>query len=376
MQGVRLRIVVTGTRGFPNVQGGVENHCEKLYTHMIRKGCDITVFTRTPYMAPDCHQYKGISLVPVTCPQNKFLEALVHTFKSVLKARKLKPDLLHIHAIGPSLFTPLARILGMKVVVTSHGPDYMRMKWSKPARMFLRFCEWMGMYFADEVIAIAGNIADDIKRKYNREAAVIPNGVEMPHSVTSYEYLESIGLRNKKYILAVGRFVPEKGFDDLIDAFCNCGFKDWHLVIAGDADHEDKYSKGLKIKAGKDSRIFLTGFLSRNMLGQLYTYAGLFVLPSYHEGLPIVLLEAMSYGVSCIASDIPANRNVELSEERFFKAGDVEMLTAKIREFINNPLREREKQKQVNMINTKYNWDKIADDTLTVYRKALARTLH
>ncbi len=145
----------------------------------------------------------------------------------------------------------------------------------------------------------------------------------------------------------------------------------YQLVIVGKADHEEGYSRALKEKAGRNKDIVLTGFLTGKPLQELYSHAGLFVLPSYYEGLPIVLLEAMSYGLSCIASDIPANRNMELSDDRFFKAGDVNAIAAKIEEFINKPFKEEERKRQINIIAEQYNWGKIADDTLKVYKSVI-----
>ena len=370
-----MKIAVAGTRGFPGVQGGVENHCEKLYARLAEKGCAITVFTRKPYVDSNITAYKGVSLVPINCTKNKFLEAIIHTFKGVLKARNLDPDILHIHAIGPSLFAPLARILGMRVVVTNHGPDYERKKWPLPARLFLKSCERMGAVFANGIIAISENIAVDIRRKYNRDAFVLPNGVDIPETANTDNILDKIGLVRNKYILAVGRLVPEKGFHDLIEAFNglkqDTGTREWKLVIAGDADHADNYSKFLKAEADKNSNIVLTGFLTGQPLKELYSHAGLFVLPSYHEGLPIVLLEAMSYGLSCIASDIPANKNIDLHEDRFFKAGKVDLLASKIREFISKPWEDKDRKEQIRMIADKYNWEKIAEETLKVYMRVV-----
>ncbi|MBF0329897.1 MAG: glycosyltransferase family 4 protein [Nitrospirae bacterium] len=367
-----MTIAVTGTRGFPNVQGGVETHCEHLYPKLVKLGCKITVFSRKPYVSPDAQMFNGVSLMPVDCPRNKFLEAIVHTCRCVLLAHKMKPDILHIHAIGPSLFAPLARFLGMKVVVTNHGPDYMRKKWSLPAKIFLKFCERMGAVFADRIITIAGNISNDIKSKYNKESTVIPNGVQLPVLLKTDNALKQYGLEKNRYILAVGRFVPEKGFHDLIDAFSENDINNWKLVIVGKADHEDKYSFSLKAKASENKNIIFTGFLKGQPLKELYSHAGLFVLPSYYEGLPIVLLEAMSYGLSCIASDIPANRNLELSDERFFRAGDTRILAAKIKEFINKPFEEDDRKKQINMIAEKYNWGEIAKQTMEVYKLTTA----
>lgn len=373
-----MKIVATGSRGFPGIQGGVEKHCEKLYTHLVEKGCDITVFTRKPYIDAGINTYKGVTLVPVACPRNKYLEAIIHTFKSILEAKKLKPDILHIHAIGPSMLTFFARLMGMKVLVTNHGADYKRKKWPLPAKMFLQFCEMMGVRFANGIIAISANIADDLRQKYHINAAVIPNGVEIPEPVETIEILDKLGLIKGKYILSVGRLVPEKGFDCLIDAFNvlkNTNYKlqneNWKLVIVGSADHEDKYSRGLKEKAKNRGNVIFAGFLTGQSLSEIYAHTGLFVLPSYHEGLPISLLEAMSYGISCIASDIPANKSIELSGERFFKAGNTISLAEKISEILKTDLTEEDRRKQIKVISERYSWDKIAEETLRCYRKII-----
>jgi len=387
-----MKIAVIGSRGFPGTQGGVEKHCEKLYTHLAELGCNITVFTRRPYVDPNINTYNGVSLISLSCPGNKYLEAVIHTFKSLFYARKLNPDIVHLHAIGPSLFAVLARAFGMNVVVTNHGPDYRRKKWPWPARIFLIFCERIGVTFANKVIAVAGNISEYLKLKYGINAIVIPNGVDIPDIIESDNSLREWGLQKKKYILSVGRLVPEKGFDYLIDAFnelqvfpkhndnprailqgdCKSQVEGWQLVIVGGADHEDKHSRNLKNKAGNNENITLTGFITGRPLEELYSNAGLFVLPSYYEGLPIALLEAMSYGLSCIASDIPANRNIEISDKRFFKAGDVTSLKSKIKEIINDPWEEEESRNQIEMIAENYSWEKISEKTLLVYKDVLS----
>ncbi|MDP2923955.1 MAG: glycosyltransferase family 4 protein [Candidatus Omnitrophota bacterium] len=381
-----MRVAVLGTRGFPGVQGGVEAHCENLYPRLAAKGCEVIVFGRKPYMVEirdSPHSgtvpviFKGVKIIPLSCPKNKFLEAFWHTFKGTFAAKKMKPDILHIHAIGPTLFVPLARLLGLKVVMTHHGLDYERKKWGLFAKLILRLGEILGCSFANEVITVSKVLADDIKKKYRRSVHVIPNGVIIPQLAQSESTLEKYGLIKDKYILAVGRFVPEKGFDNLIEAFQTTQGQSpkngdspfrWKLVIAGDADHEDAYSRQLKEKAKNTPNVVLTGFLSGQPLQELYSYAGLFVLPSYYEGLPIVLLEAMSYGLSCIVSDIPANRNVELSSERYFNPGDVQGLADKIKEFIAQPLSLEEQNKQVRMIAENYNWEVIAEKTVGVYK--------
>lgn len=405
-----FKISVLGTRGFPHIQGGVEAHCEHLYPHLVEKGCEVTVFTRKPYVDLSVTEYKGVRLIPLPCLKNKFLEAFLHTFTGIFAAKKISPDILHIHAIGPSLFIPLARLLGLKVIMTHHGPDYERKKWGRTAKGILKLGEKLGCKWANGIICISKSIAKEVQEKYNRDVTIIPNGVTIPENTQKEDALGKYGLEKGKYLLAVGRFVPEKGFHDLLDAFNLFQLETqnskpeirntksetrnpkleiqsskpkarnpkletrntkpetpWKLVIVGRADHEDKYSLDLKEKAAKNNDIILTGFLTGEPLRELYRHAGLFVLPSYYEGLPIVLLEAMSYGLSCIASDIPANRNVELSENRFFRAGDTKGLNAKIREFTAVPLSEEERRSQTDMIAERYNWERIAEETRKVY---------
>jgi glycosyltransferase involved in cell wall biosynthesis len=270
------------------------------------------------------------------------------------------------------MFAFFARTMGWKVVVTNHGPDYRRKKWPLPAKLFLKLCEYLGMIYANKIIAIARNIADDIETRYGRKAIVIPNGVEIPEVINSTTTLEKYELHKKKYILSVGRFVPEKGFDDLVEVFIRGNFNQWKLVIVGDADHEDKFSINLKRQAASNSNIHLTGFLSGKPLHELYSHAGLFVLPSHYEGLPIVLLEAMSYGLPCLASNIPANINVGLNQKKYFEAGNIESLKSKIMEAIKTPWSEKERNALTKMVAEKYDWKKIAEDTLQCYRTVMS----
>jgi len=366
-----VKIIILGTRGFPNVQGGVEKHCESLAVSAVKLGCEVLVFTRKPYVNKNIKNYKRVKLVALPAIKHKSFEAFLHTFIGVFVALRYKPDILHIQAIGPAIFSPLARVLGMKVVVTSHGSNYKHLKWGWFGKLVLRLGEFLGIIFANKVIAISETIAYEIKRNYHIEVTVVPNGVLMPQISKCDDILRRYDLAKNKYILSVGRFVPEKGFHDLIEAFNQFPITNYKLVIVGRADHPDRYSLNLEKKASKNNNIILTGFLTGKSLQELYSHAGLFVLPSYYEGLPIVLLEAMSYGLSCIASNIPANRNVELPRERFFKVGNVWELSKKIKEFVDKPLTDEERRKQLNVIFERYNWERIAEKTLEVYQSVV-----
>jgi Glycosyltransferase len=250
--------------------------------------------------------------------------------------------------------------------MTHHGPDYERAKWGWLAKKVLRLGEKWGCKYADEIIAISSGIKKLVKEKFEREAYLIPNGVIIPKRSDKTDYIEKAGLIPEKYILSVARFVPEKGLHDLISAFSKLN-TDWKLAIAGDADHETAYSKNLKEIARRTPGVILTGFVTGSPLEELYSHASLFVLPSYHEGLPIALLEALSYGLSVVVSDIPPNREVTLPEERYFKVGDSEDLAKKIDIFLKTGLNEKERQAQIQLVKERYDWDHIARETYRVY---------
>lgn len=360
-----MKIVVTGTRGIPNIMGGVETHCEELFPRIAARGFDVTVIRRTNYVKDDLKVWKGVKLVNIDCPKKKSFEAIIHTFRAINEAKRLGADILHIHAIGPALLVPYAKMLGMKVVFTHHGPDYDRDKWGFAAKTMLKLGERMGCMFADEVIVISDVIRNLIKRKYNRTSHVhlIYNGVSQPETCDYPEYFKELGIEKGKYILGMCRFVPEKNLHHLVEAFVkmknNSGIK---LVLAGDTDFEDDYSRGLKEMARKNG-VVLTGFIKGRKLHSLLTYCRAYCLPSSHEGLPIALLEAMSYGVRVVVSDIPANKEVGLPDGDYFPVGNVEALAERLRAVISEPLRH------VDYDMRKYDWEKIADQVAEVYNE-------
>jgi glycosyltransferase involved in cell wall biosynthesis len=369
-----MKIVVLGTRGFPDVQGGVEKHAQELYGRLASLGCDVTVIARAPYVGTSAYQFQGVTILPLACPRNKFLEAIVHTFLGVLKARSLNADIVHIHAIGPALTVPLARLMGLKVVLTHHGFDYERKKWNSMAKAILKLGETWGMAFSHRVIAVSNGIAEALYLKYARRVAPIPNGVTMPETGITNGTLGKLGLEKEKYILAVGRLVPEKGFHELLESFTALSGKEggrWKLVIVGEADHDDEYSRALKTRANAAANVVMAGRLKENALKDLYSQAGLFVLPSHHEGLPIVLLEALSHGCPCLASDIGPNRELMLEDERYFKAGDPAALTRKLSVLLQRPVSVDQRRHWIRNVREKYDWTTIAERTLEIYESLL-----
>ena len=362
-----MKIVVTGTRGIPNIMGGVETHCEELFPRIAARGFDVTVIRRSSYVRDNLTEWKGVRLVDIESQKKKSFEAIIHTFRAINEAKRLGADILHIHAIGPALLVPYAKMLGMKVVFTHHGPDYDRDKWGTAAKTMLKLGERMGCMFADEVIVISDVIRNLIKRKYNRTQHVhlIYNGVSQPEICSYPEYFKELGIEKGKYILGMCRFVPEKNLHHLIEAYVKVREQmpntDIKLVLAGDTDFEDDYSRNLKEMAKKNG-VVLTGFIKGRKLHSLLTNCLCYCLPSSHEGLPIALLEAMSYGVKVIVSNIPANLEVSLPRNDYFPVGNVDALAEKLKVVIFHPLQH------IDYDMKKYDWEKIADQVTMVYQ--------
>jgi len=370
-----MKIFVLGTRGFPGVQGGVEKHCAELYPRLAKYGHKITIFSRSPYFhkADRILNNNGLRFVYLWCPRSKNLETIFHTFIASMFCLFKRPDIVHFHNIGPALFIPLIKVSGIKTIVTYHSCNYQHQKWNKFARMVLRLGEAMGIRFADKVIIISKTTGRFLEKKYcKNDLEFIPNGVNPPEIMPPGDTLEKYKLKPGRYVFTACRFVPEKGLHDLIAAYHKIRNPEFKLVIAGDADHETEYSRDLKKSAEGNQNIALTGLLFGRPLLELYSNAGLFILPSYYEGLPITLLEALSYGLAVLISDIPPNREIPLPDYRYFRVGDIDELNRKMQELINTGIREEERKHYRELLEKEYNWDKIAQRTLGVYKSVFA----
>lgn len=365
-----MKIFVTGTRGIPDIPGGVEKHCQELYPFIVLAGHDVILATRRPYVQHEQKQWQGVQLCHIVTLRHKNFEAIIHTFLAVIKAGIMHADIIHIHGVGPALMVPFAKMLGIKVVFTHHGPDYNRSKWGKIAKAILRFGEYVGETFSDQLIVISPVIRDLVKERCKRHSYLIYNGVSLPKRTHCVDFLKENGIQPNNYLLAVARFVPEKGLHDLLEAFKNAR-GNYQLVLAGDADHETDYSRRLKQLAKDDSRVILTGYISGDELNQVFSNAKLFIMPSYHEGLPIALLEAMSFSLPVLISDIPAHREFNINPARYFQCGKKKALQEGIERIVNVDLTIEEEAYYQYELGKKYNWLKIAEQTIRVYKAAL-----
>jgi len=369
-----MHVMVLGLRGFPDVQGGVERHAEQLYPLLAQLGCEVEVVVRAPYHRPGKPlHWNGVRFRRLWSPRANGFEALIHSFLATLYAAARRPDVLHIHAVGPALLTPLARMLGLRVVVTHHGADYDREKWGRLARWVLRIGERWGMDFAHERIVISEVIRRHVAARYGRGAVVIPNGVHIPRSPGSAGALHRFVLAPGRYVLQVSRLVPEKRHVDLIHAFAEARIAGWKLVLVGELAQPDAYAREVIALAERTPGVVLTGFQTGSDLHELYAHAGLFVLPSSHEGLPIALLEALSFGLPTLASDIPANMDVGLPRSSYFPLGDVAALAKAMRARAASPLADEERRRIRAWVAERFDWNDIARRTLDVYRGVVDR---
>jgi len=367
-----LSIMVAGLRGLVGVQGGIEMHARMLYPLLARLGCSIEVMHRSPYYAPARRprEWRGLTLTYLWAPKRPGLETAVHTLLCVLYAAIRRPDILHLHAIGPGLLAPLARLLGLRVVLTHHAPDYEREKWGVLAKLLLRAGERLGVRFA-KPIAVSPVIKEDLKMRFGVDVTMIPNGAPHAHPARGCATLEKFGLARKRYVLCVARLEPAKRQLDLVEAFERAGMRGWKLALVGAAPDGDAYHARLLERANRSADIVLTGYQEGSALRELYTHAGLFVLPSSVEGHCIALLEAASYGVPIFASAIPANLVVPLPRDRFFPVGDTAKLATMLRGAAVDPSRVRAQcQSVLAVLRTEYSWRNAAHMTRSVYAAA------
>ncbi len=365
-----MKIGVIGTRGFPEIQGGIETHCLELYTRLAElNDHTVTVYRRTPYLNSKnrISVYKNIRFVDFVVPRNKFLETFLHSFLSTLHSLFQKYDIVHFHNTGPGFFAPLIRLSKARVVFTYHNISYTQKKWNNFAKGFLSFSEKISIKNSDYIIFISEVLRGQIANKYklaDNRVQVIFNGVNMPGKSTQFDYIEELGLEKYKYIIGVGRFLEEKGFDYLIRSFIKANLTGYRLVLVGDTDYPTQYSKQLKSLAYSNG-VLLTGFIKGDELKQIYSFARLFVISSFSEGLPIALLEAMSYNLDVLASDIPENLQIDLNDDDYFRVGDEDALSLALARKLS-AVNKRSFDETLFLM---FNWDKIARDTNEIYQK-------
>ena len=371
-----LRIAVFGQKRLSR-EGGVEIVVKELCTRMAQQGCQVTCYNRSghhvsgaEYDDIDNTNYEGIRQKCVPTIEKKGLAAVSASAFAALYSAFGKYDVVHIHAEGPAFFSWLPKMFGKRVVVTIHGVDWQREKWQSGfGSKFIRQGEKNAVKYADEIIVLSKGVQDYFKETYGRETHFIPNGVNRPQIREANLITEKFGLKKDSYILFLGRLVPEKGIRYLVEAFKNVR-TDKKLVIAGGSSDTDSFMTELKELAKDDNRILFTGFVQGAMLDELYSNAYIYTLPSDLEGMPLSLLEAMSYGNCCLVSDIPECAEVVEDKALIVKKADVQDLQEKLQDACDHPeMVMKMKNQAADFICEKYNWNEVVKETMKLYRK-------
>lgn len=370
-----MKIVFIGQKGIPTLAGGVERHVEELAIRLAQQPqTEVAVYTRPWYTSKHKHSYKGVRLISLPSFYSKHLDAISHTLFAIIHAAFVeRPDIVHLHAVGPALLTPLARLLCLKarVIVTFHCIDRQHQKWGRAAKLMLWLGEWMTMKFAHEVIAVSNTLKHYAYEVYGRMVQYIPNGAALGNYIAPSIIAQQFGLGKNGYILMVSRLVRHKGVHYLINAYHNLQ-TDKPLVIVGDTAFTDEYVREIKALANHHPGIVFTGLQTGKALQELFANAYCFVLPSESEGLPIVLLEAGSYGKPLIASDIPANREVVDGAGILVPVGNVSALRSALENVLADPtLAQNLGQRAKAVVTEKYLWDTIVLDTVKLYQTQL-----
>lgn len=356
-------------------EGGIEIVVKELCVRMARDGHQVTCYNRSGHHVSgseydEKNEYEGIDQKFVPTIEKKGLAAVSSSFFASVCSAVGKYDVVHIHAEGPAFFAYLPKLFGKKVVVTVHGIDWQREKWKSGfGSKFIRQGEKNAVKYADEIIVLSKGVQNYFRETYGRETRFIPNGVSRPKIQKAKLIIEKFGLNKDSYILFLGRLVPEKGLRYLIEAFKQVK-TDKKLVIAGGSSNTDSFVEELKESAKNDDKIIFTGFVQGEMLDELYSNAYVYVLPSDLEGMPLSLLEAMSYGNCCLVSDIPECAEVVEDKALIFKKAEVDDLRKKLQEACDEPEMVIELKKQAaDFICEKYNWDDVVSKTVELYEK-------
>jgi glycosyltransferase involved in cell wall biosynthesis len=363
-----MRIAMIGQKGLPATYGGIERHVEEIARRLAARGHQVDVFCRFHY-TPSGGDYHGVRLLRRPSVPTKHLDTATHVAWCTAEAMARRYDIVHFHALGPSLFAGLPRITGSRTLVTVHGLDWQRQKWGRAAAWLLKQCEGPAAHFPNRTVVVSKTLRDYFRDHHRTDAVFIPNGTNLLPSRPAKKILQ-LGLTPGKYILFVGRLVPEKGVHFLCEAFGRVP-SDMKLALAGGLSFSEDYVS--LIKRYESDRVRLLDYVFGEGLEELWSNAYLVVQPSTMEGLSIALLEAMSYGRCVLLSDIPENLEVAEDCAVSFRSRDVDDLTAKLEMLIRSPetVHGYEAKARDHILHH-YSWDTVAQNTETVYRELLS----
>ncbi len=374
-----MKVAMIGHKVIPSRRGGIENVLTCLCPLLADKDIDVTCYNRSSDKVEnefvsmvENNKFGKITLKNAWTINKKGLSAMVASFTAAISASFSDYDIIHFHAEGPCAAMWLPKLFGKKLIATVHGLDWQREKWGNSfASKYIKFGERVMVRCADEIIVLSQSAKEYFKETYGRETVLIHNGINRPSKKEADIITKKYGLNKNEYICLVSRLTAEKGVHYLLDAF-NRIKTDKKLVIAGDTSDTDQYVAILKEMAKDNPNIIFTGFVSGDVLKEIYSNAYLVTLPSDIEGMSLSLLEALAFGNAVLCSDIPENTLVTEDRAMLFEKSNVDDLTSKLQEMCDNEaLVTNLKQGVDDFILGKYSWLDVATETATLYKKVL-----
>lgn len=370
----KFNIAMLGHKRIPSREGGIEIVVEELATRMVEQGNQVTCYNRSghhvsgkKYDTSKLKEYRGVNLKTVPTINRRGLAAMTSSLTAALCAAFGKYEVVHFHAEGPCAMLWLPKLFGKRCIATVHGLDHQRAKWGKFASAYIMFGEKCAVKYADEIIVLSKGVQDYFWDTYKRKTRFIPNGVNRP-VIREANEIKKYGFDKDEYILFLGRIVPEKGLRYLVQAFRDVK-TDKKLVIAGGSSDTDEFMQELQALAKDDARIIFTGFVQGEILDELYSNAYVYTLPSDLEGMPLSLLEAMSYGNCCLVSDIDECASVVGNKAVIFMKSDVAELKEKLQKLCDEKeIVGKYKSVAANFICDKYSWDDVVKRIMSLYK--------
>ena len=369
-----MRIAFLGQKGIPAIHGGVERYVEELSTRLASRGHAVWVYVRKHYTPSLDRMYKGVYIVRTPSFHTKYFDTVTHMITSIIHLIFLPVDIIYIHSVGPALFIPIIRFLKPRARVVSvfQSRDDQHAKWGWFAKRVLRFATRMACVTPHATVTSSQALAQYARRKYKKETIQIYNGVARARLYKSNDIVSRLNLMKGEYFLMVTRFVPHKNIHTVISAFKKLSTKK-KLVIVGGSVFTDEYAERLRELAAGDSRIVFTGFLQGASLWSLLAHAYAFVTASRSEGLPLSVLEAMSYGIPVIASNISEHRELLQSAGLYFSLRGGRELHSKMRYALSHPKQIFENGTILkHRASRVFNWEVITDEVELLFAQLLA----
>lgn len=362
-----MKIAMIGHKDFPCRSGGVEVVVYELATRLAKKGENITVYNRGKQKKHNKYTELGVNVRRSFTFEKQSLNAMVYSFTATLNALFKKYDIIHYHAIGPSVPLIIAHIFGKKTVATVHGLNWRVDKWNSFASKYLKLGEKIAAKYADEVITLSDEMHSYFLETYGRDTALIKNAISPIPQTDDSAINERFSLSRGEYILYIGRISPEKGVQDLIKAYkkSNTSKK---LVIAGEIPDND-FGREISALIKDTPSVITPGFVSGEIMNSLYCNCAFYVLPSHTEGLPLTLLEAMSCGAACLVSDIVENTSVLKDFGESFKVSDIDDLALHLERGVTPP----KSDEQAEYIRENYGYDRVIDEHIKLYRRVMEK---